>query len=123
MANLKIIWTTGSPFTSACRDKIAYETSSNEWNVYRDGSWYSQTCYSSDSYRPATAEEIKEHWKVLHPMWTPEPGDKVIITQEHYDWRNQKGVIVEKHDEKDYWRVQKEDGKSTIFSKSTHMIL
>lgn len=123
MANLKIIWTTGSPFSLACRNKIAYEISLGEWNVYRNGSWCSQTASTGDGYRLATAEEIAEHWKVLHPKWTPEPGDKVIITQEHYDWRNQRGVIVEKHDEKDYWRVQKEDGKSTIFSKSIHMIL
>ena len=123
MANLKIIWTTGSPFSPGCIDKIAYETSPGEWNVYKGSSWNSQSSSTGRGYRPATAEEIAEHWKVLHPKWTPEPGDKVIITQEHYDWRNQKGVIVEKHDEKDYWRVQKEDGKSTIFSKSTHMIL
>lgn len=123
MANLKIIWTTGSPFSPGCIDKIAYETSPGEWNVYRNGSWHPQSSSTGRGYRPATAEEIAEHWKVLHPKWTPEPGDKVIITQEHYDWRNQRGVIVEKHDEKDYWRVQKEDGKSTIFSKSIHMIL
>lgn len=123
MANLKIIWTTGLPFSPASINRIGYETSPGEWNVYRDGTWCSQTASTGDGYRLATAEEIAEHWKVLHPKWTPEPGDKVIITQEYYDWRNQRGVIVEKHDEKDYWRVQKEDGKSTIFSKSIHMIL
>jgi hypothetical protein len=123
MANLKIIWTTGSPFSLGCIDKIAYETSPGKWNVYRDGSWTSQTTYSSDSYRPATAKEIAEHWKVLHPMWTPEPGDKVIITQDHYDWHNKRAVIVEKHSYEDYWRIKKEDGEATVFSKSTHMIL
>jgi len=123
MANLKIIRTTGSPFTSACRDKIAYETSSNEWNVYRDGSWSSQTCYSSDSYRPATAEEIAEHWKVLYPKWTPEPGDRVIVTQDIGKWCNKKGTIVEAHGA-DYWVVKRDyDGHTCNFRKEDQMIL
>lgn len=123
MANLKIIWTTDRPFSPACINKIAYETSSGEWNVYRDGSWCSQSASTGRGYRPATAKEIEEHWEIFHPKWKPEKGDKVIVTQHHKDWYNKRGVIVEKHDEIDYWRVQREDGESTIFSKSSHMIL
>jgi len=123
MANLKIIWTTGSPFSSSCRNKIGYQIASGEFNIYTGSYWSDQASYMGQGYRPATAEEIAEHWKILHPKWKPEPGDKVIITQDHYDWHNKRGVIVEKHDQENYWRVQREDGEATVFSKSTHMIL
>jgi hypothetical protein len=123
MANLKIIWTTGSPFSSSCRNNIGYQIASGEFNIYTGSIWSDQASYMGHGYRPATAEEIAEHWKVLHPMWTPEPGDKVIITQDHYDWHNKRAVIVEKHSYEDYWRIKKEDGEATVFSKSTHMIL
>jgi hypothetical protein len=123
MANLKIIWTTGRPFSPASIDKIGYQISSGEFNIYSGSYWANQSSSMDRGYRPATAEEIAEHWKVLHPMWTPEPGDKVIITQDHYDWHNKRAVIVEKHSYEDYWRIKKEDGEATVFSKSTHMIL
>lgn len=123
MANLKLIKVTGSPFCSSLYGCIGIQVNDNNFNVIKGGGLSAQSSYSGGGWEYATAEEIAENWKLIYPHWTPEPGDKVIITQEHYDWRNQKGVIVEKHDEKDYWRVQKEDGKSTIFSKSIHMIL
>lgn len=123
MANLKIIWTTGKPFSAASIEKIGYQISSGEFNIYIDSYWANQSSYMDKGYRPATAKEIEEHWEVLHPKWNPEPGDKVIITQEHYDWYNKRGVIVEKHDQENYWRVQREDGQATVFNKSTQMIL
>jgi hypothetical protein len=123
MANLKIIWTTGSPFSPGCINKIAYETSPGKWNVYRDGSWTSQTTYSGDSYRPATAEEIAEHWQALHPKWTPEPGDKVIVTQDIGTWCNKRGTIVNA-DGYEYWIVKRdEDGRTCNFMKEKQMIL
>ena len=123
MANLKIIWTTGAPFSSSCRGKIGYEISSDEFNIYSGSYWANQSSSMGEGYRPATAKEITEHWDVLHPMWIPEVGDKVIITQDHDDWRNKRAVIVEGHYYEDYCRIKKEDGESTIFSKSSHMIL
>ncbi len=123
MANLKIIWTTGSPFSPSCIDKIAYETSPSEWNVYRDGSWSSQSSSTGRGYRPATAEEIAEHWKVLHPKWTPEPGDKVIVTQDIGTWCNKRGTIVNA-DGSEYWIVKRdEDGRTCNFMKQNQMIL
>ena len=123
MANLKIIWTTGSPFSLACRNKIAYEISSGEWNVYRDGTWCSQSSSLGNGYRPATAEEIAEHWKVLHREWTPEPGDRVIVTQDIGLWCNKKGTIVNA-DGSEYWIVKRdEDGRTCNFMKENQMIL
>lgn len=124
MANLKIIWTTGSPFSPGCIDKIAYETSPGEWNVYKGSSWHPQSSSTSRGYRPATAEEIAEHWKVLHPKWTPEPGDKVIVTQDYRDWTNVRGTIVEESSTGvGYWYVKREDGDIVSFDYSTQMIL
>jgi hypothetical protein len=123
MANLKIIWTTGSPFSSSCVNKIGYQISPDKFNIYTGSYWSDQASYTGQGYRPATAREIAEHWDVLHPMWIPEVGDKVIITQDHDDWRNKRAVIVERHYYEDYCRIKKEDGGSTIFSKSIHMIL
>jgi hypothetical protein len=75
-------------------------------------------------YRPATAEEIAEHWNVLYPKWTPEPGDRVIITQDHQDWCNKRGVIVGIHEgNSDYWSVGREDGTESVFRTDTQMIL
>lgn len=123
MANLKIIWTTGASFSPSCIDKIAYEISPGRWNVYRDGSWCSQSAARDNGYRPATAEEIAEHWNVLHPKWNPEPGDKVIITQDIGKWCNKKGTIVEA-DGSDYWIVKRDyDGHTCNFMKQSQMIL
>lgn len=123
MANLKIIWTTGSPFGPSCIGKIAYETSPGKFNVYKGDSWCSQTSSTSRGYRPATAEEIAEHWKVLHPKWTPEPGDRVIVTQDIGTWCNKKGTIVTA-DGSHYWIVRRDDdGHTTNFMKENQMIL
>jgi hypothetical protein len=123
MANLKIIWTTGSPFSPSCINKIAYETSPGRWNVYRDGSWCSQSAARDNGYRPATAEEIAEHWKVLYLKWTPEPGDKVIVTQDIGTWCNKKGTIVNA-DGSEYWIVKRdEDGRTCNFMRENQMIL
>jgi hypothetical protein len=123
MANLKIIWTTGRPFSPASIDKIGYQISSGEFNIYSGSCWANQSSSMGRGYRPATAEEIEKHWKVLHPIWTPEPGDKVIITQDFKDWCNKRAVIVEKGDSSDYWYVKREDGKHTHFDKTRQMIL
>jgi hypothetical protein len=123
MANLKIIWTTGSPFGPSCIGKIAYETSFSKFNVYKGDSWCSQTSSTSRGYRPATAEEIAEHWKVLHPKWTPEPGDRVIVTQDIGTWCNKRGTIVNA-DGSDYWIVKRDDdGRTCSFMKENQMIL
>jgi hypothetical protein len=123
MANLKIIWTTGRPFSPASIDKIGYQISSGEFNIYSGSYWANQSSSMGRGYRPATAEEIEKHWDVLHPIWTPEPGDKVIITQDFKDWCNKRAVIVEKGDSSDYWYVKREDGKHTHFDKTRQMIL
>jgi len=124
MANLKIIWTTGAPFSSDCREKIGYQINSENWNIYTGSYWVNQTASVGEGNRPATAEEIAEHWKVLYPKWTPEPGDRVIITQDHQDWCNKRGVIVGIHEgNSDYWRVGREDGTESVFRTDTQMIL
>jgi hypothetical protein len=123
MANLKIIWTTGRPFSPASIDKIGHQISSGEFNIYSGSYWANQSSSMGRGYRPATAEEIAEHWKVLHPMWTPEPGDKVIVTQDIGLWHNKKGTIV-KEDGSDYWIVRRDDdGHTTNFMKQNQMIL
>jgi hypothetical protein len=74
-------------------------------------------------YRPATAEEIAEHWKVLHSRWTPEPGDKVIVTQDIGMWHNKRGTIVEDGGD-DYWVVRRDDDDHTCnFKREDQMIL
>jgi hypothetical protein len=124
MANLKIIWTTGRPFSPASIDKIGYQISSGEFNIYSGSYWANQSSSMDNGYRPATAEEIAEHWKVLYPKWTPEPGDRVIITQDHQDWCNKRGVIVGIHEgNSDYWSVGREDGTESVFRTDTQMIL
>jgi hypothetical protein len=123
MANLKIIWTTGRPFSPASIEKIGYQISSGEFNIYSGSYWANQSSSMGRGYRPATAEEIAEHWKVLHPMWTPEPGDKVIVTQDIGTWCNKKGTIVTA-DGSEYWIVKRdEDGRTCNFMKGTQMIL
>jgi hypothetical protein len=123
MANLKIIWTTGRPFSPASIEKIGYQISSGEFNIYSGSYWANQSSSMGQGYRPATAEEIAEHWKVLHPMWTPEPGDKVIVTQDIGKWCNKKGTIVTA-DGSEYWIVKRDyDGHTTTFMKGTQMIL
>jgi hypothetical protein len=123
MANLKIIWTTGRPFSPASIDKIGYQISSGEFNIYSGSYWANQSSSMGRGYRPATAEEIAEHWKVLHPEWTPEPGDKVIVTQDFGLWRNKRGTIVKDNGD-DYWIVRRDDdGHTTNFMKQNQMIL
>jgi hypothetical protein len=123
MANLKIIWTTGSPFSSSCVNKIGYKLDSGKFDIYTGSIWTDQASYRGQGYRPATADEIKKHWDVLRDMWIPEPGDKVIVTQDIGTWCNKKGTIV-KEDGSDYWIVKRdEDGRTYNFMKGTQMIL
>jgi hypothetical protein len=123
MANLKIIWTTGSPFSSYCRNKIGYQKSSGEFNIYSGSFWTYQSSSMGHGYRPATAEEIAEHWNVLHPKWNPEPGDKVIVTRSLGVWHNKRGTIV-KNSGDDYWYVRRDDdGQTYNFKKENQMIL
>jgi hypothetical protein len=123
MANLKIIWTTGAPFSSDCREKIGYQINSENWNIYTGSYWVNQTAFVGEGNRPATAEEIAEHWKVLHTRWSPEPGDKVIITQDIRNWCNKRGTIVEA-DGSHYWVVRRDnDGHTCNFMKENQMIL
>jgi hypothetical protein len=124
MANLKIIWTTGSPFSSASIDKIGYQISSGEFNIYSGSYWADQSSSMGKGYRPATAEEIEKHWDVLHPMWTPEPGDKVIVTQDIGNWHNKRGTIVAGDGSDHYWIVKRDDdGCASNFMKKNQMIL
>jgi hypothetical protein len=123
MANLKIIWTTGRPFSPASIDKIGYQISSDEFNIYSGSFWTNQSSSMGKGYRPATAKEIEEHWDVLHSRWTPEPGDEVIVIQDYGDWENKKGIILSRHGSPDYWNVRREDGIINHFDKTCQMIL
>jgi hypothetical protein len=123
MANLKIIWTTGRPFSPASIDKIGYQISSDEFNIYSGSFWTNQSSSLGKGYRPATAEEIAEHWNVLHSRWSPEPGDKVIVTQDMGNWCNTRGTIVENGGD-DYWVVRRDyDGQTCNFRRKNQMIL
>ncbi len=123
MANLKIIWTTGLPFSSDCREKIGYQINSENWNIYTGSYWVNQTASVGEGNRPATAEEIEKYWDVLRPMWTPESGDKVIVTQDIGNWRNKKGTIVGDGGD-DYWVVRRDDdGYTCNFKREDQMIL
>jgi hypothetical protein len=123
MANLKIIWTTGRPFSPASIDKIGYQISSGEFNIYSGSYWANQSSSMGRGYRPATAEEIAEHWNVLHSRWTPEPGDRVIITQNIGNWCNTRGTIVGDGGD-DYWVVRRDDdGHTCNFKREDQMIL
>jgi hypothetical protein len=123
MANLKIIWTTGRPFSPVSIDKIGYQISSGEFNIYSGSYWANQSSSMDRGYRPATAEEIAEHWNVLHSRWTPEPGDRVIITQNIGNWCNTRGTIVGDGGD-DYWVVRRDDdGHTCNFKREDQMIL
>jgi hypothetical protein len=123
MANLKIIWTTEAPFSDSCREKIGYQIDSENWNIYTNSYWVNQSSPRGEGYRPATAEEIAEHWKVLHPKWTPEVGDKVIVTQSLGMWHNKRGTIVKDNGD-DYWVVRRDDDDHTCnFKREDQMIL
>jgi hypothetical protein len=123
MANLKIIWTTGRPFSPASIDKIGYQKSPGDFNIYSGSYWANQSSSMGRGYRPATAEEIEKHWDVLHPMWTPEPGDKVIVTQNIGNWCNTRGTIVGDGGD-DYWVVRRDDdGHTCNFKREDQMIL
>jgi hypothetical protein len=124
MANLKIIWTTGAPFSGDCREKIGYQINSENWNIYTGSYWVNQTASVGEGNRPATAEEIEKHWDVLHPMWTPESGDKVIVTQDIGNWHNKRGTIVAGDGSDHYWIVKRDDdGCASNFMKKNQMIL
>jgi hypothetical protein len=124
MANLKIIWTTGRPFSPASIDKIGYQISSGEFNIYSGSYWADQSSSMGKGYRPATAEEIEKHWDVLHPMWTPESGDKVIVTQDIGNWHNKRGTIVAGDGSDHYWIVKRDDdGHTCNFKREDQMIL
>ena len=124
MANLKIIWTTGRPFSPASIEKIGYQISPGEFNIYSGSYWVSQASSMGEGNRPATAEEIEKHWDVLHPMWTPEPGDKVIVTQDIGNWHNKRGTIVAGDGSDHYWIVKRDDdGCASNFMKKNQMIL
>ena len=123
MANLKIIWTTGAPFSGDCREKIGYQINSENWNIYTGSYWVSQIASVGEGNRPATAEEIAEHWKALHSRWSPEPGDKVIITQDIGLWHNKRGTIVKDNGD-DYWVVRRDDdGHTCNFKREDQMTL
>jgi hypothetical protein len=123
MANLKIIWTTGRPFSPASIEKIGYQISSGEFNIYSGSYWVSQASSMGEGNRPATAEEIAEHWNVLHSRWSPEPGDKVIVTQDIGMWHNKRGTIVKDNGD-DYWVVRRDDdGHTCNFKREDQMIL
>jgi len=124
MANLKIIWTTGAPFSSDCREKIGYQINSENWNIYTGSYWVNQTASVGEGNRPATAEEIEKYWDVLRPMWTPESGDKVIVTQDMGNWRNKRGTIVNADGCSEYWIVKRDhDDHTCSFKPEDQMIL
>jgi hypothetical protein len=120
MANLKLIRVTGTPFSDACMGCIGIQTSSEDFEIIMDGRTWSQTSSFGQGYEPATKTDIEISWSTIYPHWTPEPGDKVIITQNYEDWANCKGTIVEEHNS--YYKVKREDGCMAAFD-SCEMIL
>ena len=94
MANLKIIWTTGSPFSVNCIEKIGYQLEREEWSVYSTHGWCTQSASLGEGYRLASEEEIRTHWHVLRTKWTAQVGDQVIIISEGNTWTNKRAVIV-----------------------------
>jgi hypothetical protein len=94
MANLKIIWTTGAPFSHTCREKIGYQLEREEWSVYSTHGWCTQSASLGDGYRLASEEEIRTNWHVLRSKWTAQVGDQVIIISEGNTWTNKRAVIV-----------------------------
>jgi hypothetical protein len=120
MANLKLIRVTGTPFSDACMGCIGIQTSSEDFEIIMDGRTWSQTSSFGQGYEPATKTDIERSWSTIYPHWTPEPGDKVIITQNYEDWANCKGTIVEEYNS--YYKVKREDGCMAAFD-SCEMIL
>jgi hypothetical protein len=94
MANLKIIWTTGSPFSVNCIEKIGYQLEREEWSVYSTHGWCTQSASLGDGYRLASEEEIRTNWHILRSKWTPQVEDQVIIISEGNTWTNKRAVIV-----------------------------
>lgn len=94
MANLKIIWTTGAPFSHTCREKIGYQLEREEWSVYSTHGWCTQSASLGDGYRLASEEEIRTNWHVLRSKWTAQVGDQVIIISEGNTWTTKRAVIV-----------------------------
>jgi hypothetical protein len=124
MANLKLIRVTGSPFCSTFYGCIGIRETDNQFQIIKDGRLRGQSSFSGTGYEYATAEEIEENWAAIYPHWTPEKGDKVIVTQDYPNWINCKGTIIEKDPgADDYYRVESEDGMMSTFNYTSQMIL
>lgn len=123
MANLKLIKVTGSPFCSSLYGCIGIQIGDNHFQIIKDKMLNLQSSFSGNGWEYVTAEEIAENWKLIYPHWTPEVGDRVIITQDFQDWANSKGTIIEKDGSSDYYRVESETGRSCIFDYTSQMIL
>jgi len=122
MANLKLIRVTGTPFSDAYRGCIGIQTSSERFEIIMDGKTWPQTSSFGQGYEPATKTDIEISWSTIYPHWTPEVGDKVIITQNIGNWRDKKATIVRDGGD-DYWIVKDDDGHTCNFSKENQMIL
>ena len=94
MANLKLIKVTGSPFSDTLYGYIGIQVTDSQFQIIKDGRLNTQSSYSGNGWKYATAEEIAENWKLIYPHWTPEVGDNVIITQDFQGWANCKGTII-----------------------------
>jgi hypothetical protein len=124
MANLKLIKVTGSPFCSIFYGCIGIQERDNQFQIIKDGRLHGQSSYSGTGWKYATAEEIEESWDAIYPHWTPEKGDKVIVTQDYPNWINCKGTIIEKDPgADDYYRVESENGMMSTFNYTSQMIL
>jgi len=124
MANLKLIKVTGSPFSDASIGKIGIQKNDYQFDIIREGRLYGQESSTGKGWKYATAEEIAENWKLIYPHWTPEPGDRVIITQDYEDWTNCRCTILEKDSgDNTYYRVKKESGRMSTFDYTCQMIL
>lgn len=123
MANLKLIKVTGSPFCSSLYGCIGIQIGDNHFQIIKDKMLNLQSSFSGNGWEYVTAEEIAENWKLIYPHWTPEVGDRVIITQDFQDWANSRGTIIEKDGSSDYYRVESETGRSCIFDYTSQMIL
>ena len=124
MANLKLIRVTGKPFSDVCKGHIGIQTGSESFQIIKDGRTFTQHASSGEGYELATKTEIQICWSTIYPHWTPEPGDKVIITQDYGIWANSKATIVEKDaDAENYYKVEREDGCKAVFNYTSQMIL
>ena len=124
MANLKLIKVTGSPFCTTFYGCIGIQVIDNQFQIIKDGRLRGQSSLSGTGWKYATAEEIEESWDAIYPHWTPEHGDKVIVTQDYPGWTNCKGTIIEKDSTgTDYYRVEREDGSMSTFDYTSQMIL